>query len=246
MARAGRERWAGPVLACLILGAGGATPEPAWAQQPVELELVLAVDVSVSVDPAEYALQIAGLAFAIRDPNVQAAIAAVGNEGIAVSVIQWGEGLQQRVAIGWHHLVDAPSIEVFARAVEKSPRHFSGNGTSISAAMAFAARTFDGNGFAGRRRVIDVSGDGRNNSGLVPPVVRDRLVAQGFVINGLAILDGDDGLGLYFQNEVIGGTASFVVTAVGFEDFAEAMRRKLLHEIQAPVVSAPASGEPAG
>ncbi len=112
--------------------------------------------------------------------------------------------------------------------------------------MAFAAKTFDGNGFVGRRRVIDVSGDGRNNSGLVPRLIRDRLVPQGIVINALAILDGDAGLGLYFQNEVIGGTASFVVTAEGFEDFAEAMRRKLLHEIQAPIAGSPATGEPAG
>ncbi len=212
------------------------------AEQPVELELVLAVDTSVSVDAGEFALQIAGLAAAFRDPSVVAAIEATGDLGIAVTLVQWAAGLQQRSALGWRHLRDAASAEAFAREIESSRRHFVGNGTDISAALLFAAKSLQESGFEGRRRVIDLSGDGRNNSGPAPARVRDLIVASGVVINGLAILDGDLALGRYFQANVIGGTAAFVLTANGFEDFAEAMRRKLLREILPPITGDPPRG----
>jgi hypothetical protein len=210
----------------------------------VELELVLAVDTSVSVDVREFALQMLGLADAFRDQSVVAAIRQAGRNGIAVTLVQWSLGLQQRIAVDWSHLHDAASAAAFARAIETSPRHFTGNGTSISSALVFSSKLFDDNGFRGRRRVIDVSGDGRNNSGSSPAGMRDLIVAQGVVINGLAILDGDLALGRYFQANVAGGANSFVITANTFGDYAEAIRRKLLREISVPVALAP--GETGG
>ncbi len=168
------------------------------------------------------------------------AIESVGDDGIAVSLMQWGYGFQQRVAVDWLPVRDAESAEALARAIETSPRLFVGNGTSITWALTVGARKFEDNGFAGRRRTIDVSGDGRNNSGGQPRQVRDALVAEGFTINALAILDGDAALGRYFEQEVIGGSGAFVMTVESFDDYAEAIRRKLLREIQAPVASLPA------
>ena len=212
--------------------AGADEPPP---DRPVDLELVLAVDVSASVDEAEYRLQTLGLAAAFRDPAVIAAISAAGDQGIAVTLVQWGVGLEQRQAVGWTHLRDPGSAAAFADAVLASPRLFVGNGTSISHALLYAAGLFEENGFAGRRRVIDLSGDGRNNSGPAPGAARDRVLARGITVNGLAIRDRDRGLGRYFAEHVIGGTASFVVVADDFSDFPRAIRRKLLREIQAPL-----------
>jgi hypothetical protein len=203
----------------------------------VSLELVLALDSSVSVDAREYMLQIGGLARAFRDPAVIAAIRDAGDNGIAVSVIQWGVGLQQLVAVDWTNVRDGATAEALAREIETSPRYIVGNGTGITRALVFASKQFEGNGFAGRRRIIDVSGDGRNNSGASPAMVRDRLVALGFTINGLAILDGDTGLNAYYADNVIGGPAAFVVTASTFEDFADAIRAKLLREITVPMAA---------
>ncbi len=205
----------------------------------VELELVLAVDTSISVDSHEFALQIDGLARAFRDPNVIAAIKDAGEEGIAVSVVQWGVGLEQRVAVDWTRIRDAASAESFASEIERLPRFFSGNGTAITRAIAYSSKLFLGNGLEGRRRVIDVSGDGRNNSGAHPAAIRDRVVSNGIVINGLAILDGDLSLGAYFEENVTGGPASFVIVARTFDDFAAAMREKLLREIAIPMARAP-------
>ncbi|MCP4329260.1 MAG: DUF1194 domain-containing protein [Alphaproteobacteria bacterium] len=207
--------------------------------RPVELELVLAIDTSVSVDDREYALQLQGVAHAFRDRAVIAAIRDAGVNGIAVTVVQWGVGLQQRVAVDWTHIHDGASAESFAREVEAGRRLFVGNGTGLSRALTFASEQFGGNGFSGRRRVIDVSGDGRNNSGRSPAEVRDQIVAAGIVVNGLAVLDGDTALGTYFERYVAGGAASFVLTVGTFEDFAVAMRAKLLREITVPMARSP-------
>lgn len=231
----------GPVALCCALLLLAWPLRPGWAEdsQAIELELVLAVDSSVSIDASEFALQMAGLAQAFRDPSVLSAIMGAGNRGIAVTLVQWGVGLQQRVAVDWSQVYDRPSAEAFARAIEASPRHFMGNGTGITRALRFSSRLFEDNGYEGRRRVIDISGDGRNNSGSAPAAMRDRLVAAGIVINALAILDGDLRLGRYFEDNVAGGPASFVVTALTFRDFAEAIKDKLHREILSPVAAMP-------
>ena len=240
--RPAQTAWAA-VFAALTASAPVAA---AAGERPVALELVLAVDTSVSVDHAEFALQMAGLARAFRDPGVLAAIAGTGPEGMAGALVQWGVGLQQDVAVGWTRVNDRASAAAFARAIEASPRLFIGNGTAITRALWFARRQLDDNGFAGRRRVIDISGDGRNNSGGGPGAMRDRAVAEGITVNGLAILDGDAALGLYFATHVAGGPSSFVLTAKDFGDFAEAMRRKLLREISPPVARVPAGSTDEG
>jgi Protein of unknown function (DUF1194) len=219
---------------------------PAGAQDDriVTLELVLAIDTSVSIDPQEYFLQITGLAQAFRDPGVLAAIAEQGPSGIAVTLVQWAAGMQQATTIDWMHLHDALSSERFAQAIEASPRRFTGNATAIAGALAYATRTFDNNGFRGMRRVIDLSGDGRNNSGPRPSVARDLTVAFGITINGLAILDRDLGLSRYFEENVVGGPGSFVVTAISFADYAPAIRAKLLREISVPIAERPLHAAP--
>ncbi len=234
-----RSNQTGPAEIARAEIANPAGARPARYRQPVALELVLAVDTSVSVSTGEFALQMLGLANAFRDPSVLAAIRGAGENGIAVVLMQWGVGLQQRIAVNWTHVRDAASAERFAHAIETSPRHFVGNGTAISRALKMAFTLFEENGFRGTRRVIDVSGDGRNNSGSQPGAMRDLIVAQGVVINGLAILDGDRALGRYFRSNVTGGQGSFVMTANTFADYAAAIRRKLLREISLPVAMAP-------
>lgn len=206
------------------------------AQTAVELELVLAVDTSASVSNDEYVLQMVGIANAFRHPEVLDAIAFYGGAGIAVTVVQWSSGEQQIQSVRWHHVFDVESAERLARAIESSPRAFGVNTTAIGSALRFSARLFNGNGFAGRRQTIDVSGDGRNNAGLVASTERDRAVAAGITVNGLAILNGDTELERYYRINVIGGPRAFVDTAADFADFARAIRDKLLREI-APIVS---------
>jgi len=193
------------------------------------------MDVSASVDASEFALQIRGLAGAFLDPEIQAAIADL-NGDLVVALGQWGGSWQQDLSTAWWRVRDRKTAEDFAAAVVASRRRFVGNGTSISAALRHAARALDENGVEGLRRIVDISGDGRNNSGTHPAVARDELVAKGITVNGLAILDGDRELGRYFEGYVAGGTASFVVSVADFTDFAQAIRKKLLRELSNPIV----------
>lgn len=132
---------------CLALAAGIGVFTPgahAQAEVPVALELILAVDTSISIDHSEFQLQSIGLAEAFRDPDVIAAIQSTGDAGIAVSLVQWGVGLQQKVAVGWSQVRDARSARAFARAIDGIPRYFQGQATGISRALDFSARQFTG------------------------------------------------------------------------------------------------------
>ena len=196
--------------------------------EPVALELALAIDTSSSVSVEEYELQRRGLAEAFRDPEVQGAIRSLGAPGIAVALIQWSGNRMQGTSVDWTRLSDAPSAERFAAAVEASGRLFTGS-TALGGAVRFALGEIERNLFEGRRKVIDVSGDGF--SGLSPRRERDRAVARGVTINGLAILNEKAELGGYYAAHVIGGPGAFVLTAASYEDFAEAIREKLVKEI---------------
>ncbi len=156
------------VAAFVIAGASGLAAEPRIS---VDLELVLAVDTSASVDSREFDLQMTGLADAFRDPVVIAAVRRPG--GIAVALVQWGGPGSQAVSVGWAHVFDADSAARFADAVAGSRRLFLMEETAIAPLLYFAERLFDDNGFDGRRRVIDVSGDGPDNSGIDPSIMRD-------------------------------------------------------------------------
>jgi len=217
------------------------------AERQVDLELVLAADISGSMDLEEAALQRQGFANAIRHPEVIEAIRRGQFGRIAVTYMEWAGDRYQSTLVGWTEIADAASANTFAEAVERPPVR-TALWTSISGAIVYAARGFEDNGYRGLRRVIDISGDGPNNRGLFVVEARDYAVAEGIVINGLPIINGRPGryglpplpnLDLYYEDCVIGGFGSFVVVANGFRDFARAILRKLLLEIANEMPRAP-------
>lgn len=211
----------------LIAGVGPVAEQPV----PVELELVLAVDASGSVDAREFNLQVLGLATAFRDPDVVAAIRSVGSGGIAVAVVQWSGPGHQLVVVEWTPVFDARSAEHLADRIEAAGRQIHGE-TSITHALRFSMQLLATNAFDGRRKVIDVSGDGPNNFGARPDPTRDLAVAAGVTVNGLAILNESPDLDRYYRDHVIGGPGAFLITAADYQDFATAIRLKLIQDIR--------------
>lgn len=207
--------------------------------QPVDLELVLAVDVSGSIDSDEARLQRDGYVAALTDPDVIEAITSGILGRVAMTYIEWaGEEYTTTVA-DWTVVADEASARAFAAKVARAPIQ-TALWTSISNIIDHALSTFPGNGFEGTRRVIDISGDGPNNQGGLVTKFRDRAVAQGVAINGLPIVNERaspfgwpalPNLDLYYANCVIGGPGSFMVVANTFADFARAIRKKLILEI---------------
>ena len=235
----GRLRVAGAILALLGVFA---TPQEVRAQR-VQLELILAVDVSLSVSAKEYNLQIFGFAEAFRHEAVIQAIRSVGDNGIAVSLVQWSDNNQQVVGVDWTWLTGRASAEDFAGRIARMPRQFEGAGTAITRAIEASVGMFWRNKFVGDRKVVDISGDGVDNRGPTPGKWRDIAASAGITINGLAILNEDTYLAVYYANNVIGGTGAFVMTAADYEDFADAIVRKLIREISgAPIAEAPRPG----
>ncbi len=211
----------------------------AAAERAVDLELVLAVDVSGSIDIDEAVLQRQGYLQALRHPSVVEAIEHGRLGRIAVTYVEWAGNLFQSTVVDWQEISDARSAAAFAEALEREAVTTE-LWTSISTAIDFAALKFENNGFRGRRQVIDISGDGPNNSGAFVIEARDRALAKEIVINGLAIINGRPGrfgypplpnLDLYYEDCVIGGQNAFVEVAEGFGDFGRAILRKMLLEI---------------
>lgn len=208
------------------------------AAAPVDLELVLAIDSSSSVDAEEFTFQMDGLAAAFRDPSVQAAIESGAHRAIAITVVEWADARRQSINIPWVRVDSPESAEAVAKDLETASRLVYGGGTSISGAIAFSMGRFGTGDFAGERRVIDVSGDGRNNLGLPPEEARNAAVEAGVTVNGLAISNEEPELEAYYRERVIGGPGAFVIHATDYQDFARAIREKLLREIGAvPVAS---------
>ncbi len=237
------RRWPRLKVAILILGWLAAAPGA--RAEPVELELVLAVDSSFSVDREEFDLQMKGLASAFGDPRVIAAIRASGENGIAVCLVQWAGNWGQIMALDWTAVRDAESAGTFARLLQGTPRLIVGASTSITGALKFSMRQFEPNRFEGRRMVIDVSGDGRHNQSTGPAIQRDLAVNMGITINGLAILNEDQQLDRYYRDHVIGGAGAFVMTTDSYRDFASAIVRKLVREISGPPLALlPRQGPP--
>lgn len=204
-------------------------PRAAFAQADVMLELMLAVDASGSVSTAEFDLQVKGLAGAFRDPVVVSAIRSAGP--IAVALMQWSSPGQQVMAVDWQRLSDRATAEILARKIITAGRLILGE-TAIAAALKFAVAEIASNEYSGRRRIIDLSGDGATNWGASPDTIRDEAVKAGITINGLAIENEQPDLGRYYKDHVIGGPDAFVVTASDYDDFARAIRLKLVEEIQ--------------
>ena len=208
-------------LAALLLEAAPARGEA--------LALVLAIDVSASVTADSYLLQHDGIALAFEHPRLVEAISAATG-GIEVLVLEWSDPDKIAVTVGWTRVADTRSAHIFADAVRATRR--SSNGlTAIGPALLAAASMFDRLPEPAGRRMIDISGDGMANFGVSPPVARDRVVAAGIAINGLAILTEEPWLESYYQSNVVGGPAAFVVVAQNFDSFADAMLRKLVQEV---------------
>jgi hypothetical protein len=233
LARHWPRRFAGIAVA-LALIAATAGFSPRAESRPVDLQLVLAVDASGSVDATRFELQRRGYADAFASPRILKAIRSGPLQAIAVTMVQWtGPSLQVQV-VGWSVIEDEASAVAFARNIGATPRRLYRGGTSISGALDYASRLFAGSGFDSERRVIDISGDGANNSGRPADAARDDAVRAGIVINGLPILALEPELDLFYRDNVIGGAGSFVRPVDSFDHFGDAILDKLITEIAGP------------
>ena len=208
----------------------------------VDLEVILAADVSRSIDDAEFDLQRKGYAAALTDPRVLAAIHGRSGAAIGVSFIEWSGDEDQQIVADWAEIRDEEDAGSMAAAILAAPRSFMGR-TSISAAIDFAMAHFTKSKWQAKRRIIDISGDGTNNSGRPVTEARDQAISQGVTINGLAIINDKPNLGysahtqppgglpLYYQQNVIGGPNAFMLSVKDFNTFADAMAQKLAKEI---------------
>jgi len=246
-------RWCASIGAVLVAGAIGAgdiggiaAPNPKSQQSAdnkdnapsVDIELVIAVDISYSMDLDELAVQREGYAQAIVSKEFLQALKNGPNSKIAVTYFEWSASTDQKIIIPWR-VIDGPeTADAVANEIMKTPVR-RGSRTSISGAIYFAMPLFDENPHRGLRRVIDISGDGPNNNGAPGTGARDAALEKGIVINGLPIMvkepsystvDIDD-LDLYYEDCVIGGPGSFVVSIKDREKFKEAIRTKLLLEV---------------
>ena len=206
-------------------------PAPAKAQATTDLLLVLAVDASGSVNQTRFELQRRGYADAFRNADVLRAIRGGSTGSIAVMMVQWTGPMLQALAVPWTLIKDEASANAFADAIEAAPRQLFGGGTSISGAIDYAMLLFPTAPYTGFKRVIDISGDGSNNRGRDVREARDEAVREGVVINGLPIVSLEYDLDKYYFNNVIGGPGSFMVPADSYENFAQAVLRKLILEI---------------
>jgi Protein of unknown function (DUF1194) len=202
------------------------------AEAEVDLQLVLAVDASGSVNQRRFELQKQGYASAFRNRRVLNAIQSGMSQAIAVTMIQWtGPRLQIHV-VPWMVVKDEASAEALAAAIETTPRRLFGGGTSISGAIDYARLiVLAQSPFTATRRTIDVSGDGANNIGRPAAMARDEAVRDGITINGLPILSVEPDLDHYYFENVIGGPGAIMVPADSYESFAEAILKKLIQEI---------------
>ena len=217
-------------------------PTVASAAEQVDLLLVLAADVSRSVDSGKFQLQREGYAAAISDPRVLDAIRSGRNGRVGVAFVEWSGIGSQRVVIDWTTVSDAESAKGFGDRLLEAPRSFADR-TSISGAIEFAMGQFARAPYESTRRTIDVSGDGTNNSGRDVVQVRDEALAQGVTINGLVILsetplawnpdhtNPPGGLENYYRNNVIGGPGAFVLAAQNFSSFGQAIVKKMIAEV---------------
>lgn len=224
--------------ACLAL------PTPGSAQDlPVDLELVLAVDVSPSMDTEERDIQRLGYVEAFRHPEVVSAIRSGLHGRVAVTYVEWSAPTAQTVVVPWRVVEDTGTAASFADELAEAP-DAGMRGTSISGALLFSAALFDGSGFDGMRRVIDVSGDGPNNRGAPVEPTRDGVVARGITVNGLPLMLRPGGPGpavqldVYYEDCVIGGPGAFIVPVWDVADLGEAIRRKLVLEIAGRIPTA--------
>lgn len=211
----------------------------------VDVELVLAVDASNSMNENERSIQRKGYATALRDPNVLKAIRQGRTGTVAVTYFEWAGSGSYRLIVPWRRISNYGEAEAFAAAILRSGDE-SMRRTSVSAAIDIGASLFDGNGFDGERLVIDVSGDGANNSGRPVDLARDEAVGRGITINGLPLMTNTGDMAIYdiadidayYANCVIGGPGAFSIPVKSWDEFPAAVRRKLVLELSGPAMLA--------
>ncbi len=233
------------ILAASIGSLGGV----ARAAEQVDLVLVMAADVSRSIDAAKFHLQREGYAQAMADPQVLEAIRAGPHGSIAVCFVEWSGASSQKLVVDWTRVSDAQTARQFSDGIVEAPRSFADR-TAISGGIDFAMAQLERAPFEAPRRVIDVSGDGTNNAGREVAAARDEAVAKGVTINGLAILSDaplawnpehtnpPGGLGEYYRLNVIGGPSAFVLVAQDFSSFGQALVKKLISEVAGAIPAA--------
>jgi hypothetical protein len=230
------------LLALIVLVMAG-TP-PARAGGEVDLLLVLAVDVSRSIDQTKFMLQRDGYAAAVSNRGVLEAISSGPRQKIALNFVEWSGFGAQKLVIDWTVIDGADTARRFGDQIVEAPRSFADR-TSISGGIEFAAAQIERSPFKAPRHIIDVSGDGTNNAGRDVGAARDAVVATGTIINGLVILSDSQvlfnaehtnppgGLEKYYRDNVIGGPGAFVMVAEDFNAFGKAIVKKLIAEIAA-------------
>lgn len=192
-----------------------------------DLALLLAVDISGSVDPSEYAIQMEGLAEGLTDSLV---IEALVRSKAAVSVVQWTGASRQELSVPWVRIGTYRDVQSLADKILETPRAWRNFSTAIGEAMRYTAPLFEEVGDCARK-VVDISGDGVSNEGISPRQVQDLMRAKGITVNALVIEGVDEDLTAYFWENVITGEGAFVVTANGYSEYPIRMRKKLLREI---------------
>ena len=229
-------------LLTLILAGVVLVPRTTLAGDDVDLLLVLAADVSRSIDAAKFQLQRDGYAAAVADPRVLDTIHSGHNGRIGLTFVEWSGIGAQHVVIDWMTIGDGASAKDFGDRLLEAPRSFADR-TSISGAIDFAMSELAQAPFASTRHIIDISGDGTNNAGRDVTLARDEAVAQGITINGLVILsetplawnpdhtNPPGGLQNYYRNNVIGGPGAFVLVAENFNSFGQAIVKKMIAEV---------------
>jgi hypothetical protein len=233
----------------LVAGWSLAAPATRYADMPgqrsagsvdVDVELVLAVDISYSMDYDELALQREGYMDAITSPEFLTAVRNGMHGKVAITYVEWAGIADQKIVVPWRLVDGLGSAEALAAEIGRAPVRRAYR-TSISGVLMYGASLFESNGYRGIRRVIDVSGDGANNQGPRVTVVRDEVIAKGITINGLPIILKRpnyatmdlDNLDAYYEDCVIGGAGAFVVSVRERDKFKEAIRTKLVLEIAA-------------
>jgi hypothetical protein len=229
-------------LLTLLVAGFVLAPVAAAAADEVDLLLVLAVDVSRSIDAAKFQLQREGYAAAVADPRVLDAVKSGRTGRVGLTFVEWSGVGAQKVVVDWTTIEDANSAKGFGDRLLEAPRSFADR-TSISGAIEFAMGQLDKAPYEAARRTIDVSGDGTNNAGRDVALARDEAVAKGITINGLVILSENPmswnpdhtnppgGLANYYKTNVVGGPNAFVMVAENFNSFGQAIVKKMIAEV---------------
>ena len=218
-----------------VLASAGCSLGSAAAGGVVDLQLVMAVDASASVDENEFRLQMSGIATAFREPEIHRAIAAGPSGAIAVALVVWAASGLPKDVVPWRVIRTPGEALDFADFVENYPRRITG-GTGIGAGMSYAVRHIMNSGYVSPRKIVDVSGDGRETRPqdhvVLTPQAQSMALSLGITVNGLAILNDEPRLDIYYREHVAIGAGNFVMSAASYQDFAVAMARKLLREIE--------------